>query len=120
MEGWLTKQGHIWKTWNTRYCVVDGNELKYSKAQNSGPGPPVPPLELKGTVPLGGCTVETLAPSAAHGRQHAFRITPVTNKVFIFCAADKATCDAWVATLGVVLAMPRSNAANHSAAASSS
>ena len=34
-EGFLTKQGHIFKTWRTRWFVLQRNELKYFKQKFS-------------------------------------------------------------------------------------
>jgi len=99
--GWLTKQGHIFRTWKSRWFVLDKQLLKYYKSADEGTsagasGEPQPQLsELKGCINLLNCKVAAVnAPEET--RPNCFRITPMSNKIFLICAPDEAAREAWI------------------------
>uniref|UniRef100_A0A7S0Q8E9 non-specific serine/threonine protein kinase n=1 Tax=Coccolithus braarudii TaxID=221442 RepID=A0A7S0Q8E9_9EUKA len=96
-SGWLTKQGHIFKTWKKRWFVLEGEKLKYYKTDDRDQGS-FPPtiLEQKGTITLTNCGVANLAPSEADSRQHAFQISPLSKKIFLICAENDSSRTEWM------------------------
>jgi len=101
-SGWLTKQGHIFHTWKKRWFVLDKQLLKYYKsaddAATSQGAPNSTGLELKGCINLLNSKVEVLTPSE-ESRPFCFRVTPMSNKVFLISAPDEASRAAWVAVI---------------------
>mmetsp|Transcript_17668 Transcript_17668/g.35587 ORF Transcript_17668/g.35587 Transcript_17668/m.35587 type:complete len:499 (-) Transcript_17668:473-1969(-) len=100
LSGTLTKQGHIFRTWKERWFVLEGHLLKYYKAEgadqasgNLG--------ELKGVVNLQNCSVDVADASSADGKLFCFKITPMSNKIFLIKASDPTTRDKWIAAIRV-------------------
>ena len=82
--------------------MLDGPLLKYYKSSESSDGRQSGQpgqLELKGSVTLPDCEVDVLPAAEAGGRQHAFQLTPASRKIFIICAPDAASRDAWIGAI---------------------
>jgi len=78
--------------------VLDGPLLKYYKtSEQSSAGRNEPPtlVELKGCISVPGCDVVPVI-SETNSRPHAFQLTPASRKVFLICAPDAASRDAWI------------------------
>ena len=123
MRGWLVKEGHwpdFWLTWRSRWCVINADDgtLEYYRAKNKGPGEPVGPLELRGTVRLAGCSVMPIEPSGARakGRPHVFFLSPEYKrdaeeyKQFTFAAPDNESRAAWITAVKTVADRPKDEA----------
>lgn len=78
--------------------MLDGPLLKYYKtSEQTGAGRNEPPtlVELKGCISLPGCDVLPVGAEAS-SRPYAFQLTPASRKVFLICARDAASRDAWI------------------------
>ena len=108
-EGYLTKQGHLWRNWRERWFVLDGHLLKYFKGGSSGgegsssargsTSKPAELGELKGVIALQNCTVSAVPPNECDGRQHCFKITPQSRKIYLINAGSTESRDAWIAAV---------------------
>lgn len=102
-SGWLTKQGHIFRTWKKRWFVLEDQLLKYYKAADESssaaamadPGK-VGDSDMKGCISIQGCKVAPLAPVDAGGKSFCFQLTPLSNKIFLICAPDEEARDQWI------------------------
>jgi len=98
-SGWLTKQGHIFHTWKKRWFVLDKQLLKYYKSSTEDANLSIskaPQLsELKGCINLLNCQVDALG-RETETRPFCFRITPMSNKIFLISAPDEAARVAWI------------------------
>mmetsp|Transcript_9091 Transcript_9091/g.20343 ORF Transcript_9091/g.20343 Transcript_9091/m.20343 type:complete len:505 (-) Transcript_9091:888-2402(-) len=96
-RGWLTKQGHIFHTWKKRFFVLDEQLLKYYKSSDEGSSSETPNLsELKGCINLLNCKVQAIGPADGESRPNCFRVTPMSNKIFLIQAGDEASRDQWM------------------------
>jgi len=108
-SGWLTKQGHIFHTWKKRWFVLDKQLLKYYKSgsEDAGSSNSAPQLsELKGCITLTNCKVQALGPSDGEWKPFCFRITPMSNKIFLISAPDEPSREHWI-TVNTETAKPR-------------
>ncbi len=114
-QGWLVKQGHIFKTWKKRWFVLEPPLLKYYKTADDDHTQPEL-RQLKGCITLLNCAVCALPAADADGRPFAFQLTPMSRKVFFICAADDHERDAWIAAIQASSTLKRAGSSAASAA----
>ena len=89
--GWLTKKGHIFKTWCKRWFVLNKGTLRYYQSSLEkfpyGQG-------LKGEISLGGYSIECLSENVFE-----LRPTEVGGKEFFIEANDEHDRDLWIEAL---------------------
>jgi len=104
-SGWLTKQGHIFRTWKKRWFVLEEQLLKYYKAADESTSTANPEKmgdsDMKGCISIQNCKVVTLPPADAAGRSFCFQLTPVSGKIFLICAPDDEAREQWMAAIQV-------------------
>ena len=82
-EGWLTKQGLVFKTWKRRWFVLKGSVITYYVS---------PSGKIKGTISLKDSTVQLDKESK---RQPAFKIT-TPDRIYNIVADTQDDANAWV------------------------
>jgi hypothetical protein len=99
-SGWLTKQGHIFRTWKKRWFVLEEQLLKYYKAADESTSTVDPAnvgdSDMKGCISIQSCKVTALAPADAGGKSFCFQLTPISGKIFLICATDDESREAWM------------------------
>jgi serine/threonine protein kinase len=90
-EGWLTKQGGVFKTWHKRWFSIVGRKLFYSKERGKGE---------KGNVTLGESIIVDFAPETK--KKNAFKIITPT-RVYYIVAKDEEERASWMTTLKSVI-----------------
>ncbi|XP_052263394.1 dual adapter for phosphotyrosine and 3-phosphotyrosine and 3-phosphoinositide-like isoform X2 [Dreissena polymorpha] len=85
-DGYLTKQGEIFKTWNVRYFKLQGSELRYFK--DSSAKEPLRVLDLDQCT---GCHFQ----GDYKGKHHVFSLTFSWRTFYIFGASDEESKE-WV------------------------
>lgn len=98
-EGKLTKQGHVVKTWKSRWFILQENKLFYFKEKPKTDNPE-PPL---GVILLGFCTIEvTGTNSKSKEANYQFKILQSDwneGKDFLIQASSKSDMEDWVRAL---------------------
>lgn len=82
-EGWLNKQGFLFKIWNRRWFVLNGLTLSYYFSSGG---------KIKGTIPLNNSTVELDSDTK---KPNAFKIT-TPNKIYHFYADTEEDLHSWL------------------------
>ena len=90
-EGWLTKQGGVFKTWKRRWFTLIGRGLSYYKEQG---------VQEKGKIELAENVTVELAPEAK--KKNAFKIK-TTNRIYLLYADDEKIRDSWIETIRSVI-----------------
>eukprot|EP01127_Copromyxa_protea_P005374 TRINITY_DN15312_c0_g1_i1.p1 TRINITY_DN15312_c0_g1~~TRINITY_DN15312_c0_g1_i1.p1 ORF type:complete len:484 (+),score=103.94 TRINITY_DN15312_c0_g1_i1:376-1827(+) len=86
-EGELKKQGHVVKSWKTRWFIIQGDQLFYFKSRQEQNRP-------LGQVPLDGCTVRV---DTKLKKTNCFELVSVAiNKTFYIQCNSKAQMDDWM------------------------
>lgn len=80
-EGYMTKQGHIFKTWKTRYFRLSGHMLTYYEDQ---PDTPLGSIDLRGAT----VSVQVGTDNNYEQRQMLRLHDTVNNKTFLMYAED--------------------------------
>ncbi|KNC47363.1 AGC/AKT protein kinase [Thecamonas trahens ATCC 50062] len=89
--GWLTKQGHLRKSWRRRWFVLAADsELSYY-AEDDGTAAP------KGSFNI--AEGATLAAAEIKNHPHAFKLTSAEGKAFLISADSAEEYDKWIAAL---------------------
>ena len=97
-EGWLTKQGGLFKTWHKRWFSIVGREVFYSKKPGEGE---------KGKIQLTETITIDLAPETK--KNFAFKIiTP--NRIYYIIANDEDDRKSWMETIKSVIEGTHENA----------
>ena len=90
-EGWLTKQGGVFKTWKKRWFSIIGRELFYSKEQGVGE---------KGKIELNENVQIDIAPESK--KNYAFKIhTP--NRIYVVYAESDEARKSWMDAINSVI-----------------
>eukprot|EP01124_Arcella_intermedia_P020313 TRINITY_DN2779_c0_g1_i6.p1 TRINITY_DN2779_c0_g1~~TRINITY_DN2779_c0_g1_i6.p1 ORF type:complete len:480 (+),score=120.13 TRINITY_DN2779_c0_g1_i6:137-1576(+) len=88
-EGELKKQGHVVKSWKTRWFILKNTNLYYFKKKGD-----VKPIDL---VPLSGATV---CVDSKMKREHTFELySPGMDKLFYVQASTKEELNSWIQAL---------------------
>ena len=87
VEGWLSKRDHRWRQWRTRWCVIEGDQLKFYPSRNHRY------TRAKGSVQLRGGTVQ---PMRLHDGREVVWFQPASGGSHLFCAASSSSRDAWL------------------------
>lgn len=90
-EGWLTKQGGLFKTWHKRWFYIMGKTLFYSKE---------PGIAEKGQISLDKKVSIALAPESK--KPFSFKIITPT-RIYLISAPDEAAKASWVKVLSNVI-----------------
>ncbi|EFA80001.1 hypothetical protein PPL_06822 [Heterostelium album PN500] len=86
VEGELVKEGHIFKSWRTRWFRIENGHLLYFKSKDE-----VEPIDR---VPLRGCRVSK---KPFHDRQNTFELIAVSmRKIFLLQAKTSKEVDYWM------------------------
>ncbi|GAM20300.1 hypothetical protein SAMD00019534_034750 [Acytostelium subglobosum LB1] len=86
VEGELVKQGHIFKSWRTRWFKIEASHLLYFKSKND-----TEPIDR---IPLRGSRVSK---KPFHEKQFCFELMAVTmKKVFLLQAKNAKDVDYWM------------------------
>eukprot|EP00771_Trimastix_marina_P000371 gnl/Trimastix_PCT/1390.p1 GENE.gnl/Trimastix_PCT/1390~~gnl/Trimastix_PCT/1390.p1 ORF type:complete len:202 (+),score=35.43 gnl/Trimastix_PCT/1390:43-648(+) len=90
-EGWLTKQGHVRKSWKTRWFVLQENTLSYYQNKNAKPS---------GVIDLRGAAVKSGEDQTR--RNYCFHIYYPNKrgaKEFFICAENGLEMNEWVTAI---------------------
>ena len=86
LEGWLNKQGFLFKIWNRRYFILKDTTLSYYLT---------PGGKCKGTIPLENSNIEM---ENDKKKENAFKIT-TPNKIYHFYADTEEELHSWLTAL---------------------
>eukprot|EP00698_Gefionella_okellyi_P014186 TRINITY_DN392_c1_g1_i2.p1 TRINITY_DN392_c1_g1~~TRINITY_DN392_c1_g1_i2.p1 ORF type:complete len:583 (+),score=103.07 TRINITY_DN392_c1_g1_i2:89-1837(+) len=91
--GWLTKEGHVWTSWQQRWMVLVGQQIMYFEKKPTSPDQLG--ITQKGVVQLRGARIDAVA---VPGRQFTFKITNTPDrKDFLMSAPTEHDMNEWIA-----------------------
>ncbi|KAI8146167.1 hypothetical protein BJV82DRAFT_600757 [Fennellomyces sp. T-0311] len=89
MEGWLSKQGDRYKTWNKRWFVLKGPNLFYFKSPKD--------VRMKGIINLRGYRI--ICDEAIYAGKYCFKAQHERERTFFFYTDSEGIMKAWIKAL---------------------